>query len=120
LQAADLQRLTLMPGTYLFFAAVNACFFPIINIFYPETKDRSLEEIDIIFAKGFIEKMTYVNAAKQLPFLSNAEIDAKAREYGFASEEELGGHLHSLDKEKAETYSRSSSNGGKKDDGQIV
>jgi hypothetical protein len=52
--------------------------------------------------------------------LSNAEIDAKAREYGFASEEELGGHLHSLDKEKAETYSRSSSNGGKKDDGQIV
>jgi hypothetical protein len=101
-----------MPGTYLFFAAVNACFFPIIYIFYPETKDRSLEEIDIIFAKGFIEKMTYVNAAKQLPFLSTAEIDA--------SEEELGGHSHSLDKEKAETYSRSSSNGGKKDDGQIV
>ena len=107
-------------GTYLFFAAVNACFFPIIYFFYPETKDRSLEEIDIIFAKGFIEKMTYVKAAKQLPFLSNAEIDAKAREYGFASEEELGGHSSSLDKEKAETYSRSSSNGGKKDEGQIV
>jgi hypothetical protein len=54
---------------------VNACFLPIIYIFYPETKGRSLEEIDIIFAKGFIEKMTYVKAAKQLPFLNNAEIE---------------------------------------------
>ena len=64
--------------------------------------------------------MTYVKAAKQLPFLSNAEIDAKAREYGFASEEELGGHSNSLDKEKIETYSRCSSKGGKKDEGQMV
>ena len=109
----------MIKGTYLFFAAVNACFLPIIYIFYPETKDRSLEEIDIIFAKGFIEKMTYVKAAKQLPFLSNAEIDAKAREYGFASEEEFA-HSHSPDNEKAETYSRSSSHGGKEEDGQIV
>ena len=98
---------------------MNACFLPIIYIFYPETKDRSLEEIDIIFAKGFIEKMTYVKAAKQLPFLSNAEIDAKAREYGFASEEEFA-HSQSPDNEKTETYSRSSSHGGKKEDGQIV
>lgn len=111
--------LTPVTGTYLFFAAVNACFLPIIYIFYPETKDRSLEEIDIIFAKGFIEKMTYVNAAKQLPFLSNAEIDAKAREYGFASEEEFG-HSHAVDKEKAETYSQSSSQGHKREDSQIV
>jgi hypothetical protein len=98
---------------------VNACFFPIIYIFYPETKDRSLEEIDIIFAKGFIEKMTYVKAAKQLPFLSNAEIDAKAREYGFSSEEEFD-HSHALDNEKADAYSQGSSQGRKREDSQIV
>jgi hypothetical protein len=101
-QRAGLQWLIFRTGTYLFFAAVNACFLPIIYIFYPETKDRSLEE-----------------AAKQLPFLSNAEIDAKAREYGFASDEEFG-HSHSLDNEKAETYSRSSSHAGKKEDSQMV
>lgn len=63
--------------------------------------------------------MTYVKAAKELPFLSNAEIDAKAREYGFASEEEFGGS-HSLDNEKADTYSQSSSQGRKREDSQIV
>jgi len=38
-------------GAYLFFAAVNASFIPIIYFFFPETAGRSLEEIDIIFAK---------------------------------------------------------------------
>jgi hypothetical protein len=41
-------------GTYLFFAVVNACFLPFIYIYYPETKQRSLEEIDLIFAKGHL------------------------------------------------------------------
>ncbi|KAL8805676.1 MAG: hypothetical protein Q9182_001820 [Xanthomendoza sp. 2 TL-2023] len=43
-------------GTYLFFAILNACFLPVIYIWYPETKQRSLEEIDIIFAKGFADR----------------------------------------------------------------
>jgi hypothetical protein len=46
-------------GTYVFFAAMNACFLPFIHIFYPETKQRSLEEIDLIFAKGFVENMSF-------------------------------------------------------------
>ncbi|KAL1628603.1 hypothetical protein SLS56_005835 [Neofusicoccum ribis] len=75
-------------GTYLFFAAVNACFFPVIYFFYPETRMRSLEEIDLIFAKGYLENTSYVTAAKNLPFLSDDEIDAKAKEYGFVSDEE--------------------------------
>ncbi|KAK8167271.1 general substrate transporter [Phyllosticta citribraziliensis] len=75
-------------GTYLFFAIVNACFFPVIYFFYPETRGRTLEEIDIIFAKGFVENMSYINAAKQLPFLTQEEIDAKAKEYGFVSDED--------------------------------
>ncbi|KAL8823164.1 MAG: hypothetical protein Q9191_006114 [Dirinaria sp. TL-2023a] len=77
-------------GTYLFFAIVNACFIPIIYFFYPETKRRSLEEIDIIFAKGYCENMSYVRAAKELPFLADEDIDRMAKRYGLvdANEEE--------------------------------
>ncbi|KAK7520918.1 hexose carrier protein [Phyllosticta citriasiana] len=75
-------------GTYLFFAVVNACFFPVIYFFYPETRGRTLEEIDIIFAKGYVENMSYITAANQLPFLTQEEIDAKAKEYGFVSDED--------------------------------
>jgi hypothetical protein len=77
-------------GTYLFFAAVNACFLPVIYIFYPETKRRSLEEIDIIFAKGYVEKMSYVKAAKELPLLSDAEVEREAVRYGLLTEGERG------------------------------
>ena len=73
-------------GTYLFFAVVNACFLPVIYFFYPETKQRSLEEIDIIFAKGYCEKISYVQAAKDLPFLSDEEVEGKALEYGLVDE----------------------------------
>lgn len=69
-------------GTYLFFAAVNACFIPIIYFFYPETARRSLEEIDIIFAKGHVEEMSYVRAAKELPHLEPEEIESYAMQYG--------------------------------------
>jgi sugar porter (SP) family MFS transporter len=70
-------------GTYLFFALVNASFLPFIYIFYPETKQRSLEEIDLIFAKGHVENMSYVKAAKELPFLDPRGIEQMQREYGF-------------------------------------
>ncbi|KAL7626472.1 hypothetical protein AAE478_003244 [Parahypoxylon ruwenzoriense] len=69
-------------GTYLFFAVVNACFLPIIWFFYPETAKRSLEEIDIIFAKGFVEKKSYVRAAEELPLLTDEQIEQEALKYG--------------------------------------
>ncbi|KAI0115553.1 general substrate transporter [Nemania sp. FL0031] len=69
-------------GTYLFFAILNAIFFPIIYFLYPETAGRSLEEIDIIFAKGYAENISYVKAAEELPFLAESEVLDKAREYG--------------------------------------
>ena len=75
-------------GTYLFFAIVNACFVPVIYFFYPETKHRSLEEIDIIFAKGYCENMSYVQAAKELPFLADEDIDRMAKQYGLVEAEE--------------------------------
>ncbi|EMC97586.1 hypothetical protein BAUCODRAFT_23853 [Baudoinia panamericana UAMH 10762] len=80
-------------GTYLFFAVVNACFVPIIYFFYPETRRRSLEEIDLIFAKGYLENMSYVRAARELPYLTDEEIDAKAREYGFTSDDDEAGQI---------------------------
>ena len=77
-------------GTYLVFAALNAIFFPIIYFLYPETAGRTLEEIDLIFAKGFLENKGYVKAAQELPRMTDEEIDAKAREYGFISDNEDG------------------------------
>ncbi|KAK2807988.1 hypothetical protein FQN50_005070 [Emmonsiellopsis sp. PD_5] len=75
-------------GTYLFFGAWNAIFIPFIWFFYPETAGRSLEEIDLIFAKGYVEKMSYVRAAKELPKLSDEEIERKGEEYGISSASE--------------------------------
>ncbi|KAF2639059.1 general substrate transporter [Massarina eburnea CBS 473.64] len=95
-------------GTYLVFACINAGFFPVIYIFYPETKMRSLEEIDIIFAKSFIENMSCVRAAKELPYLDDRAIEEKAREYGFASDDEPGKSRGSLgDGEKQEVVQNS-------------
>lgn len=74
-------------GTYLFFAVVNACFLPIIYLWYPETARRSLEEIDLIFAKGYTEKISYVRAARELPYLTDEEIERMAIQYGFGPAE---------------------------------
>ncbi|XDG04915.1 hypothetical protein ABKA04_004530 [Annulohypoxylon sp. FPYF3050] len=74
-------------GTYLFFAILNAIFFPIIYFLYPETAGRTLEEIDVIFAKGHAEKISYVKAAQELPRLTETEVREKAREYGYSDEE---------------------------------
>ncbi|KAI0127590.1 general substrate transporter [Xylariales sp. AK1849] len=85
-------------GTYLFFAAMNAIFFPLIYFFYPETAGRTLEEIDIIFAKGHEEKLSYVKAAKQLPKLSDEEVKQYASKYGFQlSDDEKEGDLANID-----------------------
>ncbi|KAL6238235.1 hypothetical protein BDW75DRAFT_237539 [Aspergillus navahoensis] len=75
-------------GTYLFFAAWNALFIPIIWFLYPETANRSLEEIDLIFAKGYHEKISYVRASHELPKLSDDEIDAEAAKYHYTPETE--------------------------------
>ncbi|EAW20602.1 putative MFS monosaccharide transporter [Aspergillus fischeri NRRL 181] len=85
-------------GTYLFFAALNASFIPVIWFFYPETANRSLEEIDLIFAKGYVENISYVKAARELPKLTDDEIEAKAAEYASAS----GDSLDEIEKAHAE------------------
>lgn len=99
-------------GTYLFFAIVNACFIPIIYFFYPETKKRSLEEIDLIFAKGYLENMSYVRASYEMPFLSDREVEAMSRQYGFIDSDEetkIGGD--SSDNEKGDAALRNRNTG---------
>lgn len=87
-------------GTYLFFAVCNALFVPLIYFLYPETAGRSLEEIDVIFAKGYAEKMSYVRAAKELPKLSDDDIDAQAQKYGFSSSDDEAGQTEARFGEK--------------------
>ena len=95
-------------GTYLFFAIVNASFLPIIWWFYPETAKRSLEEIDIIFAKGHVEGKSYVKAAQELPLLSDAEVEQEALKYGLIDTAARGAmHAHKtpmVDPEKSEGF----------------
>ncbi|KMW67493.1 uncharacterized protein BDCG_16317 [Blastomyces dermatitidis ER-3] len=69
---------------YPFFSAWNAILIPFIWFFYPETAGRSLEEINHIFAKGYVEKMNYVKVAKALPKLTDEGVDRKAKEYRLA------------------------------------
>lgn len=104
-------------GTYLFFAIVNACFLPVIWIFYPETANRSLEEIDIIFAKGYVEKMSYVRAAEEMPFLSDEEVEREALRYGLIDTvERVGHHAKDGDAEAGGVRHRVSSSSAVKDD----
>ncbi|GAM86250.1 hypothetical protein ANO11243_042620 [Dothideomycetidae sp. 11243] len=73
-------------GTYVFFGAVNFAFIPLIYFFYPETTNRSLEEIDLIFAKGYFEKISYVKASHELPHLSVEGMEELAQQYGLTDE----------------------------------
>lgn len=74
-------------GAYLFFCLINFLWLPIIYFFYPETAGRSLEEIDIIFAKAYVEKKWPFQVAKALPKLSREEVNSEAVRYGIADEE---------------------------------
>ncbi|EMG50229.1 STL1 Sugar transporter STL1 [Candida maltosa Xu316] len=69
-------------GCYLFFAIMNFIFVPIIFFFYPETAGRSLEEIDIIFAKAYVEKRQPWRVAATLPKLSLKEVEDEANALG--------------------------------------
>ena len=62
-------------GCYLFFACINFLYLPVIFFFYPETAGRTLEEIDIIFAKSYTDKTAAWRVAANLPKLSLAEIE---------------------------------------------
>ena len=57
-------------------------------MFYPETAGRSLEEIDILFAIGNTESRWYVEVGKNMPRLSEQEINSEARRLGLGATDE--------------------------------
>ncbi|RCK64838.1 Sugar transporter STL1 [Candida viswanathii] len=74
-------------GCYLFFACMNFLFVPVIFFFYPETAGRSLEEIDVIFAKAYVEKRQPWRVAATMPKLSLQEVDDEAKNLGIFDDE---------------------------------
>lgn len=69
-------------GCYLFFAAMNYLFIPVIFFFYPETAGRTLEEIDIIFAKAHTDGSQPWRVAAKLPKLLIKEIEEQGTQLG--------------------------------------
>ncbi|GAA5965604.1 hypothetical protein JCM21900_006600, partial [Sporobolomyces salmonicolor] len=81
-------------GCFAFFGAINLCFLPVIYLFYPETAGRSLEEIDIIFARAYVEKVSYVKMADTMPSLTGAEIEAEWQRLGLGELPQAAGAAH--------------------------
>ncbi len=74
-------------GAYLFFSLMNFIFVPIIFFFYPETTGRTLEEIDIIFAKAHLDKAFPFRVASHLPKLSLQQIKEYTEDLGIYDDE---------------------------------
>lgn len=79
--------LTSQWGCYLFFAIMNFLYLPIVFFFYPETAGRSLEEIDIIFAKAHVEHTQPWRVANNLPKLSMKEVEDYSNALGLWDDE---------------------------------
>ncbi|MCJ1306896.1 hypothetical protein MMC25_000540 [Agyrium rufum] len=47
---------------------------------------RTLEETDIVFTKGYCEDVSYVCAAKELPFLYDEDTETEGLEHGLIDE----------------------------------
>ncbi|CDH56854.1 sugar transporter stl1 [Lichtheimia corymbifera JMRC:FSU:9682] len=62
-------------GIYVIFAIFNFLFIPIVYFFYPETKGRSLEELDVVFAKANEENISPVKMAQKMPKLEGAALE---------------------------------------------
>lgn len=74
-------------GAYLFFALINLTWIPIIIFYYPETANRKLEEIDIIFARAHIENKFPFMVAAEMPYLNDEEIKEEAARLGLGDED---------------------------------
>jgi hypothetical protein len=69
------------------FAVFNAAIIPCVWMFFPETSKRSLEEIDLYFARAHKEGANPVSTAKRMPRFYGAELDAELTSY-FSGDEE--------------------------------
>ncbi|KAH7374474.1 sugar transporter STL1 [Plectosphaerella cucumerina] len=67
--------------TYIMFAVFNAAIIPSVYFFFPETSKRSLEEIDLYFARAYSEGVSPVKMAKQMPRYTAAELEGELAQY---------------------------------------
>lgn len=66
--------------TYLLFAAINMLMVPVFYFLYPETRGRTLEEMDIIFNQTPVWKpWESVRIARELPFMHMGEDRIKTK-----------------------------------------
>ncbi|WFD34223.1 hypothetical protein MCUN1_001060 [Malassezia cuniculi] len=73
--------------TFTMFGAFNLMFIPFVYMFFPETKRRGLEEMDLFFAEqhetGFWKASRFMTTACYLsitrPYLSSAELDEELK-----------------------------------------
>lgn len=69
--------------TYAIFAVINFIIVPVLFFMYPETKGRSLEEMDLIFNQTPVSKpWKVVGIAKRMPFM-HAGVDDNVAHYHF-------------------------------------
>ncbi|KAI9252865.1 general substrate transporter [Phascolomyces articulosus] len=68
-------------GIYVIFAIFNFLFIPIVYFWYPETKGRSLEELDVMFAKANEENVSPVKMAQRMPKLEGSELERELAKY---------------------------------------
>jgi len=68
-------------NTYTMFAVFNAALLPSMYFFFPEPKGRSLEELDVIFAKVHAEGISPVKMAKKMPKLKGRDLNIEIARY---------------------------------------
>ena len=67
--------------TYIIFAVFNAAIIPCVWLWFPETMGRTLEELDVVFARANAEGVNPVSKAKKMSKLEGAELDAELSKY---------------------------------------
>ncbi|KAL9101070.1 MAG: hypothetical protein Q9187_009285 [Circinaria calcarea] len=65
--------------TWLLFGGIETCFFIIIFFFYPETKGRTLEEIEAVLGSGAGERVKAVVTGVQNPHISEGEVRLRSK-----------------------------------------
>jgi len=63
--------------TYIVFGALNAFIIPVVYLFFPETAGRSLEDMDVVFALAYKERVSAVTVSlrKDVPLAGSPEAD---------------------------------------------
>ncbi|KAF9882668.1 hypothetical protein FE257_005662 [Aspergillus nanangensis] len=76
--------------TYIMFAVFNAALIPCVYLFFPETKGRTLEEMDIVFASASAQGINPVKQSLNMPKLTGQALDDEIMRYfGPGSDEEV-------------------------------